>query len=1102
MKQIYFKKIAFFLFIAPTLFYAQTQQQMLELKKKTNIKYLVELQKTLGVKSKLERDRAYQLADQKGWKKTFTDANGSTLELIKVSEEGKPIYYKTDNIFDASPIPNVVAARATRASWLHDGGGLGLNVEGQGMTVHVWDGGLARTTHQEYDGAGGANRVRQGQAGNLNFHAAHVMGIIVSSGVQPAAKATAPQAKGVAFDWNSDDAEIAQEASNGMIISNHSYGFRAVDIPDAWFGAYRNDARIQDDIMFNAPYYLQVISAGNDGNENTANGDPLDNEPGYDKLSGMKTSKNSMVVANGRDPQIGSEGELLSIVRNSSSSEGPTDDYRIKPDITGNGTGVFSTLETSDTAYGSLTGTSMSAPNVAGSMLLLQQHYMNTNGKLMKAATLKGLTLHTADDVGSVGPDTFFGWGLMNSKRAAEAISNEGLKSMIVEKTINDGETLTFTVKSDGESPLLASISWTDAPGTIKTLSNDTTPVLVNDLDIRVSQNTDTFEPWKLNSVNTNGKGDNIVDPYERVDIENASGEYTITVSFKGNLQGGKQDFSLIVTGISNDFTFTSSNSIQEICSDEGSAVFNFDYKQSLNTNTALTFENLPANATGTFSSNSISQDGAFTLTVDNLENVTPGTYSVDVVGNNGSEEKRRTLELTVVTPVEITESTTLSAPSNQFKGANNTVNLTWDQNTQALEYYIEVSESPSFNNLVASTKQSELTYEVTGLASNRVYYWRVRPENKCRQGEFSETFSFQTVVNDCSNTYTATDFTNADISDTNPIEVSYVPIEIPDDISVSRIIVNTNIEHTNVSELRLYIQSPAAPGNQVDLLDSKCSGGVNINATFDDSGNALDCSQGTPAVTGTLLPEESLSTNFSGQSAMGTWFVVTRDGTVGNGGNIISASISICTSVENTNVPSLTNNGIDVVANGSYVFKTADLEATSSSETAVDQVYTVVGLPTKGTIQKNGADLGIGGTFTQDDVNNGLIRFTNTQTELFSDSFKVDVTNAANGWLPNQTINLTATTLSNELLEIDGLSVYPNPTLGDINIKLNRKSDTDVQITLFDLQGRRVLNRTFKNSPINFNEQVSVRSLSNGVYLLNIREGSYSSTRRIIISK
>ena len=122
-----------------------------------------------------------------------------------------------------------------------------------------------------------------------------------------------------------------------------------------------------------------VNSAGNDGNDNSSNASPLDGQSAYDKLNGTKTTKNNLVVANGQDANINPDGSLNSVLRNSSSSEGPTDDYRIKPDIMGNGTGVYSTYETSNTAYNSISGTSMASPNVAGTLLLLQEHYYDLN---------------------------------------------------------------------------------------------------------------------------------------------------------------------------------------------------------------------------------------------------------------------------------------------------------------------------------------------------------------------------------------------------------------------------------------------------------------------------------------------------------------------------------------------------------------------------------------------------------------------------------------------------------------------------------------------------------------------------------------------------
>src|SRR5690606_16302565 len=39
-------------------------------------------------------------------------------------------------------------------------------------------------------------------------------------------------------------------------------------------------------------------------------------------------------------------------------------------------------------------------------------------------------------------------------------------------------------------------------------------------------------------------------DPYERVEVPSASGTYTITITHKGTLTGGSQNYSLIITGI------------------------------------------------------------------------------------------------------------------------------------------------------------------------------------------------------------------------------------------------------------------------------------------------------------------------------------------------------------------------------------------------------------------------------------------------------------------------------------------------------------------------------------------------------------------------
>ena len=392
-------------------------------------------------------------------------------------------------------------------------------------------------------------------------HATHVAGTIGARGVQPNARGMAFKSNIVSYNWDNDKNEVLQAANNGVLITNHSYGTPMFNSNTGNFqlenwtpGCYTTESAAWDNIAYTTPMTLSVVSAGNEGNTSP----PSPMTAGLDKLVGNKVSKNNLVVANGYGVVRGSDGTLSNISLNSSSSVGPSDDLRVKPDITGVGTNVYSPIGTSNTDYDTYTGTSMSAPNVAGSILLLQEYHNTLYGGFMRAATLKGLVCITADDGGAVGPDPLFGWGLLNMKVASSAIRDKGTKSIIEENNLLPGDTYATTITLNSTGTLLAGISWTDYPGNPKNGDlNSTTSILYNDLDIRVTKAGQTFLPWMLNPANPNVaiKGDNNKDNLEIVRIDNAEpGVYTITVSSKGFVstpQGQPlgQKYSLIILG-------------------------------------------------------------------------------------------------------------------------------------------------------------------------------------------------------------------------------------------------------------------------------------------------------------------------------------------------------------------------------------------------------------------------------------------------------------------------------------------------------------------------------------------------------------------------
>ena len=540
-------KLSFLALLVASAMQAQTPEQRQEIIKDYDVEALQQLSDRFDSEYKENYALALKIADEKGWPLKITD-NGQTGFLVGVHENGDPIYRTTYNSG---------AAVTSRVNRVNSGGGLGLELNGQNMYVGVWDQNIPMISHNDF---GGRVQILDGGTTQTSLHSTHVVGTVAGSGAGNAsARGMAYQSNVYALDWNNDYSEMTLVASYGVLVSNHSYGQIAGQLQEFQFGAYTSRSRDMDLIAANAPYFLSVHAAGNDRNAQT----PVNaSKNGFDLINGNKTSKNSVVVA--AVNQVNNYTGPSSVSMSSFSSYGPTDDFRIKPDISAKGVSVTSTSNASISAYATQQGTSMAAPVVAGGLILLQQHYANLNlSAYMQAHTLRALMIHSADEAGPhEGPDPMFGWGLFNVERAVDIISKEPIFiSVIDELTLNQGQTYTKQVYATGVEPLVVTIAWTDIPGAVNSgIVDSPTPVLVNDLDLRITNsNGTTYFPWRLGSTYNSAavKSDNNVDNVEKIEIPNiAPGNYTITVSHKGNIQRltpsspQSQQFGMIITGI------------------------------------------------------------------------------------------------------------------------------------------------------------------------------------------------------------------------------------------------------------------------------------------------------------------------------------------------------------------------------------------------------------------------------------------------------------------------------------------------------------------------------------------------------------------------
>lgn len=572
---------------AQQLPYSLGQRQQLETLRQT-------IQKTYDA----NYTRAVSLANKLGRPITQLRSNGQQITLTGIDDRGNLLYHATS-------VGNSQVANATRTSALYAGGSLGLNLSGSSASVQnklgIWDGGAVLSTHVEL-----RNRITQNDKASTAVadeeHATHVATTMIGTGVNALARGMAFGAKLQAWDFTNDVSEITAAAPN-LLISNHSYGYQAgyqynpdrqgsvkwewygdttaSKVYDYKFGLYESNARSLDLIANSAPYYLMVKAAGNDhgasgytagqsyvlvNHGNQISTVPRDLQTGYDQMSTSAIAKNILTVGAAFYPAYGYK-RPADVVLADFSSWGPADDGRIKPDIVGIGVNILSANSTSDSAYVTLSGTSMATPNVSGSLLLLQEYFTQLTGQPMRASTLRGLVLHTAFETGpSIGPDYQFGWGLLNTEQAARLIRNDDKTHLLSERSLTQGQRDSIQVIASGNGPLVATICWNDPAGAITTKINDRTPKLVNDLDLRITNGTTTNLPWILDPDNPSKAataGDNTRDNVEQIRIENAvpGKTYTIAITNKATLSGGKQDYALLVSGVGGQVYCTSAPS-------------------------------------------------------------------------------------------------------------------------------------------------------------------------------------------------------------------------------------------------------------------------------------------------------------------------------------------------------------------------------------------------------------------------------------------------------------------------------------------------------------------------------------------------------------
>ncbi|HLF52689.1 M4 family metallopeptidase [Flavobacterium sp.] len=130
-------------------------------------------------------------------------------------------------------------------------------------------------------------------------------------------------------------------------------------------------------------------------------------------------------------------------------------------------------------------------------------------------------------------------------------------------------------------------------------------------------------------------------------------------------------------------------------------------------------------------------------------------------------------------------------------------------------------------------------------------------------------------------------------------------------------------------------------------------------------------------------------------------------------------------------------------------------------------------------------AAFGYGGATPQSDM---LFRFV----------FHSDEAVAEEGAIIDNFVITGTSVLSTTENNFNSFAVYPNPSKGTVTLSLSTNSD--VKVTLYDISGRNIYNKSFNNSDISFNQELKFNALSKGVYILNVESDGKKASKKLII--
>lgn len=550
-------------------------------------------------------------------------------------------------------------------------------------------------------------------------------------------------------------------------------------------------------------------------------------------------------------------------------------------------------------------------------------------------------------------------------------------------------------------------------------------------------------------------------------------------------------DFAILPAGFA-DYSMTVDDPVAAICGFD-TTIYMIELDTIGQFTDSISF-NLAGNPAGTgyaFSENPASTPGMVMLQVWN-DTAVPADVSLILQANSSSGVKNMPLSLRLRSGVIPAVS-----PISPFNGSSNAPTspiLTWNAVPFAHSYWLQVSTSPAFDSLIVDATGLNTTAYPLGdpLSNNTVYYWRVQVDvSDCGSGDWGDIYSFQTPIINCA-TYSSVDVPVI-IPETD-VDTVYSTLNVPSTVFITDVnVLELEGTHTWMDDLAFTLISPL--NTRVFLFGNQCGDQDDFWLSFDDTASIADIP--CPPTTGLVYQPATSLLNFNAEDAQGDWTLEIIDRYAADGGQLNQWALEICGPAAIAGPPTLLNQLLSVDQGATDTISSAYLQGNCSDSST--SVFTLVSLPQYGALLLNSQVLQVGDTFTQAEINAGLLTYQHDSLLSAADQFQFTLACSDGAYVGGLSflIEINTPSVGLGLREDVQLSLYPNPAQDACRLKVEGLPPAEMEIVMFDLMGQRVYQQTI----VGQETQLPLHGLSTGIYTILVRRnGEWLGVLKLMI--